>query len=272
MATIASQNFASDSEDDHDFIPDEADVDSDSGSGDDGEDDAEEGDEGGPLKGKRKAKGRQGRKGGAKKKRKTGTDFQVVEEPPETDEQWEAAKADAERLELEAEAAKKKKLDELWAAMNAPVKQEKKPGTYLAAYAASLACESKGVIKHYEFAGQQFSVRQAADSSDTTQSASSPSTTPAPDDPPVRTAPRARKSRLLDIAAKYGIAHEAAKLTVLEKSKLDWMMHVEEAGDADRLSHHRKDGYLEKAAFLARTDERQAEHIQQMRRARLSRR
>lgn len=74
--------------------------------------------------------------------------------------------------------------------------------------------------------------------------AGAPTAAPAPTDPVVTGPPRARKSRLMDIAVRYGVAHEAAKLTVLEKSKIDWKIHVEEVGDADRLTHNRKDGYV----------------------------
>lgn len=42
---------------------------------------------------------------------------------------------------------------------------------------------------------------------------------------------------------------------------------MEEAGDAHDLEKHRKDGYLEKVDFLKRTDERQAEMVQQMKKA-----
>ncbi|KAJ3187762.1 hypothetical protein HDU85_006155 [Gaertneriomyces sp. JEL0708] len=88
---------------------------------------------------------------------------------------------------------------------------------------------------------------------------------------PERSAPRMRRSNLLALASKYGLA-DAAKLTVLEKSRRDWKQHVNEAGDADILEHHRKDGYLEKVAFLNRTDERQAELVKQMKQTRPGRR
>ncbi|KND04787.1 uncharacterized protein SPPG_00491 [Spizellomyces punctatus DAOM BR117] len=96
------------------------------------------------------------------------------------------------------------------------------------------------------------------------------STLPEPTQPS-RNAPRRRKSNLLALAAKYGLA-DAARLTVLEKSKMDWKRHVEEAGDAHSLEHHRKDGYLEKVAFLNRTDERQAELVKSMKKSRSGRR
>ncbi|KAI9017557.1 bucentaur or craniofacial development-domain-containing protein [Gaertneriomyces semiglobifer] len=88
---------------------------------------------------------------------------------------------------------------------------------------------------------------------------------------PERSAPKMRRSNLLALASKYGLA-DAAKLTVLEKSRRDWKQHVNEAGDADVLEHHRKDGYLEKVAFLHRTDERQAELVKQMKQSRSGRR
>ncbi|KAI9094032.1 craniofacial development protein 1-like protein [Phlyctochytrium arcticum] len=83
--------------------------------------------------------------------------------------------------------------------------------------------------------------------------------------------PRQRKSHLLSLARKYGLA-VAARLTILEKSKMDWRKHVDDMGDAHTLAHHRKDGYLEKVAFLSRTDDRQADIVRQMKKGKTSRR
>ncbi|KAI8922430.1 bucentaur or craniofacial development-domain-containing protein [Powellomyces hirtus] len=83
--------------------------------------------------------------------------------------------------------------------------------------------------------------------------------------------PMMRKSNLLALAAKYGLA-DAAKLTVLEQSKVDWKRHVAAEGDEHTLQQARKDGYLEKVDFLKRTDDRQAELAKKLKRARSSRR
>ncbi|KAJ3154179.1 hypothetical protein HDU86_004723 [Geranomyces michiganensis] len=83
--------------------------------------------------------------------------------------------------------------------------------------------------------------------------------------------PQPRKSKLLALAAKYGLA-DAAKLSVLEQSKADWKRHVDLEGDRHSLDRARKDGYLEKVDFLNRTDDRQAELHKKLKKARLHRR
>lgn len=78
--------------------------------------------------------------------------------------------------------------------------------------------------------------------------------------------------RLAQIAKKYGVKGLdptlITKLTTLEKSKLDWFVifydrnkHVEQEGIKVDLARGNKDGYMERVAFLNRTDARQAEQI-----------
>ncbi|KAJ3060534.1 Craniofacial development protein 1 [Quaeritorhiza haematococci] len=73
---------------------------------------------------------------------------------------------------------------------------------------------------------------------------------------------RQRKSKLQALAIRFGIA-DAIKLNTLEKSKLDWNRFVEKEGIGDDLKKFNKDGYMEKVAFLQRTDERQADQLMQ---------
>ncbi|KAF9972093.1 Craniofacial development protein 1 [Actinomortierella ambigua] len=75
------------------------------------------------------------------------------------------------------------------------------------------------------------------------------------------------RSRLDDLAALYGVK-KPAKLTTLEKSKLDWNSFVGKEGIEDELKHHNKDGYMEKAAFLERTYEHKVQQIKALRRKR----
>jgi len=49
------------------------------------------------------------------------------------------------------------------------------------------------------------------------------------------------------------------KMSALRKSQLDWTTFKTEEGIEDDLAHQKKDGYLEKQAFLLRTDLRQAD-------------
>ncbi|KAF9907012.1 swr complex subunit [Linnemannia zychae] len=83
--------------------------------------------------------------------------------------------------------------------------------------------------------------------------------------PPVRYV--RRKSTLDQLAATYGVK-KPPKLNTLEKSKLDWKNFVGKEGIEDELKHHNKDGYMEKVAFLQRTDERRDAEYQQLKKKR----
>jgi len=63
------------------------------------------------------------------------------------------------------------------------------------------------------------------------------------------------------LATTYGVK-KPAKMNTLEKSKLDWNAFVGKEGIEDELKHHNKDGYMEKVAFLQRTDERRDQEYQ----------
>jgi hypothetical protein len=47
------------------------------------------------------------------------------------------------------------------------------------------------------------------------------------------------------------------KISTLEKSRLDWNRYVAQEQMEDELKQQRKDGYLERMAFLQRTAERE---------------
>ncbi|KAF9317365.1 swr complex subunit [Podila horticola] len=72
-----------------------------------------------------------------------------------------------------------------------------------------------------------------------------------------------KKSTLDELAATYGVK-KPAKLNTLEKSKLDWNQFVGKEGIEEELKHHNKDGYMEKVAFLQRTDARRDQEYQAM--------
>jgi hypothetical protein len=57
------------------------------------------------------------------------------------------------------------------------------------------------------------------------------------------------------------------KESTLAKSKLDWDTFKEKEGISHELEQQAKDGYLEKQAFLARTDLRQFEKEREIRMA-----
>ncbi|KAG0298975.1 Craniofacial development protein 1 [Dissophora globulifera] len=76
-----------------------------------------------------------------------------------------------------------------------------------------------------------------------------------------------KKSILDELAATYGVK-KPPKLNTLEKSKLDWNNFVGKEGIEDELKHHNKDGYMEKVAFLQRTDERRDREYQTLKKKR----
>ncbi|KAF9112184.1 swr complex subunit [Mortierella sp. AM989] len=76
-----------------------------------------------------------------------------------------------------------------------------------------------------------------------------------------------KKSTLDELAATYGVK-KPPKLNTLEKSKLDWKNFVGKEGIEDELKHHNKDGYMEKVAFLQRTDERRDIEYQMLKKKR----
>ncbi|KAI8808204.1 bucentaur or craniofacial development-domain-containing protein [Cladochytrium replicatum] len=81
--------------------------------------------------------------------------------------------------------------------------------------------------------------------------------------------PRRLSNKLEKVAERYGVDGKSGrKLNTLEKSKKDWAAFVSKEGIEDDLKQHNKDGYLEKVAFLQRTDERQAEMISQLKKKR----
>mmetsp|Transcript_2631 Transcript_2631/g.6899 ORF Transcript_2631/g.6899 Transcript_2631/m.6899 type:complete len:194 (-) Transcript_2631:53-634(-) len=53
--------------------------------------------------------------------------------------------------------------------------------------------------------------------------------------------------------------------TTLDKSASDWSHFTKEEGLTDELDQYRKNGYLQKVAFLNRTDDRQEQKLKEMR-------
>ncbi|KAF9164249.1 Craniofacial development protein 1 [Mortierella sp. AD011] len=76
-----------------------------------------------------------------------------------------------------------------------------------------------------------------------------------------------KKSILDELAATYGVK-KPPKMNTLEKSKLDWKNFVGKEGIEDELKHHNKDGYMEKVAFLQRTDEHRDREYQMLKKRR----
>lgn len=77
---------------------------------------------------------------------------------------------------------------------------------------------------------------------------------------------------LSGISSVLGQLGKKAKISTLEKSKLDWDSYKKEKNIEEEISTHNKgkDGYLEKQDFLQRADLRQFEIEKQMRSSRRS--
>ena len=76
---------------------------------------------------------------------------------------------------------------------------------------------------------------------------------------------RKKPSRLADMAASVGL--KPTKLNTLEKSKMDWNSYVSKEGIRDELTHHNKDGYMEKQGFLDRSREKAESDLKAARKA-----
>lgn len=59
--------------------------------------------------------------------------------------------------------------------------------------------------------------------------------------------------------------HKKPKISTLEKSRLDWNLFKRSEDIEEELALHNKDGFLEKQAFLQRTDVRQFEKEREVR-------
>ncbi len=115
--------------------------------------------------------------------------------------------------------------------------------------ASSSSSKTKTVTQLFEFAGEAVEVRKEV-----------PIDAPTPPAPPVlgKRPAAGPKGGLSSILGQIG---KKNKLSVLEKSKLDWNNFKETEGIREDLEKHNrgKDGYLEKQDFLQRTDLRQFE-------------
>ncbi|CAF0846780.1 unnamed protein product [Adineta ricciae] len=108
--------------------------------------------------------------------------------------------------------------------------------------------ESKPATKIFEYAGEKVSVP-----------ITTPPTVKETSNPSIKR-PAATSGSVLD---RLGIGNKKQKLSTLEKSRLDWSAHKDSEALTDDLDSHRrsKDSYVEKKAFLERTELRQHDHF-----------
>lgn len=114
--------------------------------------------------------------------------------------------------------------------------------------------DSKPVIKTkvFEFAGEKIVVPV------TTSAAATTTTAATSKESPSLKRPTTSATSVLD---RLGIAKKQ-KLSTLEKSRLDWSVHKQSESLIEDLDSHRrgKDSYVEKKAFLQRTELREHDH------------
>ncbi|KAG0370505.1 Craniofacial development protein 1 [Gamsiella multidivaricata] len=188
--------------------------------------------------------------------------------------------------------AKKSKLDALWAELNAPVaKPSSRPeiltlgssGPGSAKADSGMATKMVTITTTYDFAGEAVTVtKDVPEGSKEAKEFALKNKAVTGPGPRVTTRPSIldsiatkkgpvryirKKSQLDELAATYGVK-KPSKMNTLEKSKLDWKNFVGKEGIEDELKHHNKDGYMEKVAFLQRTDERRDMEYQTLKKKR----
>lgn len=119
------------------------------------------------------------------------------------------------------------------------------------------------ISRTYEFAGETIREEKMVDADSEEAKAHLNSTKLAQkqqdcsDKPPVSTLRRKRKrASLLDAVITNS---SKAKLSTLEKSRLDWASYVDKNKIGEELKYKNKNGYLEKQDFLSRVDSKQDE-------------
>lgn len=267
-------------EDDEDYVPDGADSDpvseveseGDLESGPEDEND-ENKREPGWKKGTKRSKGRKSKK---TKRRRTLEKSKVSEEGNKEEEECK------EKKEL-TEEEEKKRADSLWADFmkDTAVAKSKPQNSINKSNERSLPIqkpkvqEKVKIMKVFEFAGEEVKVEKevSVDSAEARLSLSTAENSSAK--PPESTSPAVRERGrggirrvgLGGISSVLGQIGKKAKISTLEKSKLDWDNFKKQENIEEELNTHNrgKDGYLERQDFLQRADLRQFEIEKQLR-------
>lgn len=184
--------------------------------------------------------------------------------------------------ELESDKGQKQKADALWADFLKDVGSvpKKSQSDNVSAYSTT-ACNSRStgvakfpqptpstvkVTKEYDFAGETVSIVKdvRTDSKEGREALQLSVASDSSDQKTASTASvlkRPASSAAAGLGSVLGKIGKKPKINVLEKSKLDWDGFKHEEGISEELTTHNrgKDGYLERQAFLQRTDFRQFE-------------
>lgn len=127
--------------------------------------------------------------------------------------------------------------------------------------------EKVKITKLFEFAGEEVRVEKEVPADSAEARLTLPSSTDSNTDPPPSGGRVVRKGGLGGISSVLGQLGKKAKISTLEKSKLDWDSYKKEENIEEEISTHNKgkDGYLGRQDFLQRTDLRQFEIEKQLR-------
>ncbi|KYM95532.1 PREDICTED: craniofacial development protein 1 [Cyphomyrmex costatus] len=267
-------------EDDEDYIPDGADSDPVSEVESEGDIESgpeDENDENKRETGKKGTKRSKGRKNKKTKRRRTLEKSKVSEEESKEEEECK------EKKEL-TEEEEKKRADSLWADFmkDTAVISKSKPQNSInrsneksSPIQKPKVQEKVKITKVFEFAGEEVKVEKEVSidsaearlslSTDENSAAKAPEST----SPTVKERGRGDIKRvgLGGISSVLGQIGKKAKISTLEKSKLDWDNFKKQENIEEELNTHNKgkDGYLERQDFLQRADLRQFEIEKQLR-------
>ncbi|CAK9803959.1 Craniofacial development protein 1 [Anthophora plagiata] len=277
-------------EDDEDYVPDGAD--DEPVSEVESEGDAESGPEDENDENKRESTKKQGRKrskttkSNVKKHRRAGK--KLKDEADEKEDEGDEKNEKSEKKKELTEEEEKKRADSLWADFmkdtEVTPKSKAESTTHKPKEKSQLIEKPKveekvKITKVFEFAGEEVKIEKevpidsaearlslsSADNSEKTANSASPAG---------RGSGRGRgsgfkRAGLGGISSVLGQIGKKAKISTLEKSKLDWDSYKKQENLEEEITTHNKgkDGYLERQDFLQRADLRQFEIEKQLRNA-----
>ncbi|CAK9796809.1 Craniofacial development protein 1 [Anthophora quadrimaculata] len=277
-------------EDDEDYVPDGAD--DEPVSEVESEGDAESGPEDENDENKRESTKKQGRKrskttkSNVKKHRRAGR--KLKDETDEKEDEGDEKNEKSEKKKELTEEEEKKRADSLWADFMKDTEVTPKPKSESTTHKPKEKSpliekpkveEKVKITKVFEFAGEEVKIEKevpidsaearlslsSADNSEKTTNSASPAG---------RGSGRGRgrgfkRAGLGGISSVLGQLGKKAKISTLEKSKLDWDSYKKQENLEEEITTHNKgkDGYLERQDFLQRADLRQFEIEKQLRNA-----
>lgn len=218
-----------------------------------------------------------------KRKKRTKRKLKDADESKEEDEQDESETSEKKELTEEEE---KKRADSLWADFMKDTAVAPKPKTQSSTNGPKEKSstlikpkveEKVKITKIFEFAGEEVKVEKevSVDSAEarlSLTSAENSMKTDASTSPAGRGRGRGggrgiKRGGLGGISSVLGQIGKKAKISTLEKSKLDWDNYKKQENlEEEIITHNRgKDGYLERQDFLQRADLRQFEIEKQLR-------